>query len=91
MVLYTFKGRGVSPSSLSNFMFMYAWSISGAIFCLSYCGLLIGGLIYPEREWVPDTWDELIDSDFSLAVPYQSKMHRMLEVGIILKNVINGC
>ena len=70
----------MSPHSGSNYAFMLCWSLAGAIIGYLYVTLLIGGLTFPQRERVPETWDELIASNYTVGVAKGTSMSSILEV-----------
>ena len=59
---------------------MAAWSFSAAIIYYLFCSLLIGGLTFQMREKVPETWEELLESNYTIAVPKNTQFHALLKV-----------
>ena len=59
---------------------MASWSLPGAVLFYLYTGLLIGGLTFPDRSFVPETWDQLIGSNFTFAVAKGTSMHTAFKV-----------
>ena len=84
-----FLGKELTPHKhWSSFLPMTSWLFGGAMLCYIYSSLLIGGLTFPSREKVPRTWDQLLDSNWTIGFAKSTLFEDILLVSQMKKTFV---
>ena len=73
LVLYIyFQGNNLDLARWELLVCRFSWILAASFLYYMYGGFLTAGLITTSFKWQPDTWEELLDSDYTVGTFYKS-------------------